>query len=361
MMKRVYLDNNGTTGVDPRVLEAMQAELSDVPANPSSIHSFGQEARRKLARAREEIAAYFGVKPIEIVFTSGGTESMNMLIRGMGPSGHVITSDVEHSCISKTLHSFPDVTALSAGSWGAITPEAVEAAIRPSTRFIILGAVNNETGVKTDIEAIGALAQAHNIPLLVDGVALLGKELFTLPRGVSAIGFSGHKCHAPKGTGIAIVRQGLKLHPLNTGGDQEFGKRAGTENLPGIVALAKAISLLTEELPEATRRMERLRNQLEAALPHATINGEGPRICNTSNLSFPGAEGEVLLTTLDLAGIAASHGSACASGALEPSRILTNMGLPKARVLSSIRFSLSRWTTDDEIARTITVLTKDEV
>jgi cysteine desulfurase len=217
----------------------------------------------------------------------------------------------------------------------------------------VLGAVNNETGVKTDIHAIASIAKQANVPLIVDGVALLGKEPFEIPQGVSAMAFSGHKLHGPKGSGLALIRSSLSLYPLLTGGDQETGRRAGTENLPAIIGFAKAIQLLDEELPEATTRMHMLRQRLEEGLQQAigplVINGQGPRICNTSNISFPGVEGETLLIALDMAGIAVSHGSACASGALEPSRILQNMGISKTLSRSSVRFSLSRWTTSEEI------------
>lgn len=367
MIKRIFLDNNATTAIDPRVLEAMLSELSAIPSNPSSIHSFGQEAKKRLQQARETIASFFHIKPQEIVFTSGGTEAMNLLIRGFFPKeikGHVITSNVEHSCVHNTLKDLEqkglDVSFLPAGLYGAITHDKIKEAIRHDTRFIVVTAASNETGVKHDLDAIGSVAQAAKIPLIVDGVAWLGKELFTLHPGISAIGFSGHKIHAPKGVGFAIIRSSLKLHPLLTGGNQEYAIRAGTENLPGIIGLAKAIELLKTELPQATTRMALLRDQLEAGLLQganpAVVNGMGPRICNTCNLSFPGDQGEDLVIALDMAGIAVSHGSACSSGALlEPPRVLTNMGLPPQITRSAIRFSLSRQTTPEEIEQTIAI------
>ncbi len=253
-----------------------------------------------------------------------------------------------------------DVSFLPAGLLGAIHPDDVHAALRPDTRLIVLSAVNSETGIKTDIEAIAAIAHLANVPFIVDGVALLGKELFTIPQGVSAMGFSGHKLHGPKGTGCAFIRSSFKPHPLLTGGDQEFGMRAGTENLPGIVGMAKAVELLRTELPTATHHMALLRDRLESGLlVHANpviVNGMGPRIANTCNLSFPEAHGEDLLIALDMAGIAVSHGSACTSGALEPSRVLTNMGIPHHIARSAIRFSLSRFTTEEEIDTCIEVV-----
>jgi len=369
MNERIYLDNNSTTGVDPRVLEAMLPVLSEVPSNPSSLHFFGKEAKNRLNKSRETVAAFLKVKPQEIVFTSCGTEAMNFLLRGLFPgqvSGHAISSNVEHSCVNKTLLNLKekglDVSFLPAGLFGAVSPEQIKEAIRPDTRFISLIAVNNETGVKHDLNAIGQIAQDAGIPLIVDGVAWLGKELFTIHPGISGIGFSGHKIHAPKGIGFAFVRSNIKLSPLLMGAPQEHSLRAGTENLPGIVGLAKAIEILKTELPAATERMALLRDRLEAGLlvkaNPVVVNGIGPRICNTCNLSFPGDLGEDLLIALDMAGIAVSHGAACASGALEPSRILINMDVPPQIAKSAIRFSLSRNTTIEEIDQAIEIISE---
>lgn len=359
-MERIYLDNNATTALDPRVLEAMLPELASTPSNPSSTHFFGKEARARLQKYRAQIAHYCKAKPEEILFTSGGTEAMNLLIRGSA-KGHVISTNTEHSCVYKTLqlHGL-EVDFLPSGLWGAVDPDQIRKALRPNTRFIILSAVNNETGVKIDLEAIAAIAEEAQVPLYVDGVALLGKEHLHIPRGVTAIGFSGHKCHGPKGTGFLFLRSGTSLDPLFTGGEQEFQKRAGTENLPGIAGLAKAIELLNTELPSAIKQMTALRDKLQTELQQrldpVLINGIGPRISNTCNLSFPGVSGEDLLIALDMAGIAVSHGSACSSGALEPSRVLTEMGIPFPIARSAIRFSVSRMTTFAEIDYTIATL-----
>lgn len=355
-MKHIYLDNNATTAIDPRVLDAMREDNG--PYNPSSVHFYGQKARQLLGRSRDSIAAYFKVKPHELLFTSGATEALNMILRGLPQSGHVITSNVEHSAIYNTLQQLPgfQVSYLHAGLRGAVQPEAIAAAITPQTRLIILTAANNETGVKIDLEAIAKIAKSHNIPFVVDAVALLGKEEFQIPAGVSAMVFSGHKIHAPKGIGLAFLRDGFKVKPLLTGGDQEFSKRAGTENLSGILGLAKAIEILKEELPASIERMRFLTERLIQGVGSIVINGEAERVCNTVNLSFPGLSGEELLMNLDLAGIAASHGSACSSGALEPSRILIQMGIPHAVARSSIRFSLSRFTTQEEIDYAIKVI-----
>ncbi len=367
MKRRIYLDNNATTLVDGPVKDVILQLLEKPLGNPSSIHSFGKEARAILSQARNTIANHLKIKPEEIIFTSGGTESLNMVLRGVfgsNPLGHLITSSVEHAAVFSTAQHLQkigtNVTYLNPGLWGAVTPDAVKNAIRSDTRLIALMAVNNETGVKTDVAAIASIAKEASIPFLVDGIALLGKEPFEIPEGVTAMAFSGHKIHAPSGIGIAWVHPSMKLSPLISGGDQEFGKRGGTENLPGVAAFAKAIELLDQELPEASLRMARLRDKFENALKQEVtgifVNGEGPRISNTSNLAFEGVEGETLLMMLDIEGVAASHGSACASGALEPSRVLREMGISKERAASSVRFSLSRMTTEQEIDEAVKLI-----
>lgn len=360
MKSRIYLDNNASTFVDPFVVEAVTQALKLSYGNPSSIHKEGQEARQALIAARQTIANALQVKPKEIVFTSGGTESLNTILRGIfqsDPHAHFISSQAEHASVYRTLHVLQeqgaDVTFLPAGLWGAVKPEDVKAALKPSTKLISLMAVNNETGVKTDIESIATVAKEAGVSFLVDGVALLGKESFSIPDGVTMMCFSGHKLHGPKGVGFIVWRKQQGCSPLMTGGHQEFGLRAGTENLAGIAGLAAAVALLKDTLPQATDRMRLLRDRLEAGLlsriPSAIVNGEGPRVVNTTNISFGNVEGEVLLMNLDSKGIAVSHGSACSSGALEPSRILLNMGIPLERARSAVRFSLSRFTTEEEI------------
>jgi cysteine desulfurase len=359
-MARLYLDNNATTLIDPRVLKAMLSEFSGPPANPSSIHYFGQQAKALLNFARRSIAAFFGAKPEELIFTSGGTESINLLIRGLfggRPKGHLITTAIEHSSVYRTIQSLENsgvaVTYVPVDSWGAPLPQRVEEAILSHTSAIILSAANTETGVKLDIEKIADIAQRYEIPLILDAIALIGKEPLIMPPGVSAIAFSGHKFHAPKGSGGVIARSRLKLTPLFTGGGQEFQRRSGTENLAGILGLAEAIQILREKQTEITQHMLNLRNHLEQSLmkeiPEITVNGRGPRIPNTSNLAFHGIDGENLLIHLDMAGVAASHGSACSSGSLEPSRVLLKMGMDRTVARSSLRFSVSRMNTREEI------------
>jgi cysteine desulfurase len=367
--KQIYFDHNASTWIDPRVLKVVVNSLSESIGNPSSIHYFGQKSRAKLTQSRQTIASTLGVKTNEIIFTSGGTEGANFCIRGLlnfRSPGHLITSSIEHACVYETCKYLEtqgyEVTFLSPNKDGAITSEAVYQALRPNTQLITLMAVNNETGVKTDIEAIGAIARDAGVLFVVDGVAFLGKELFRIPEGVSAMFFSGHKIHAPKGVGFAYVRSKVKIQPLLIGGEQEFGRRAGSENLSGIIGMAEAVRLLQEELPAATIKMQALRDHFEGSLKQhlddIKMNGSASRICNTSNVCFVGVEGETLLAALDLEGISVSHGSACASGALEPSRILLNMGLSKADAASSMRFSFSRFTTQDEIETCVETLIK---
>jgi cysteine desulfurase len=363
---RVYLDHNASTPLDPEVKNALIEELEAFDANPSSIHAFGQEVRNRVTKARRTIASFLNVRPHDLIFTSGGTESLNTALFGLtSKRGHIITSSVEHACVISICEELErrgfTVTYLHPGEYGAVTPEAVVEAIQPDTVLITLMAANNETGVKTDIEGISEIAERRSIPFVVDAVSLMGKEPFVIPEGVTAMAFSGHKFHALKGAGLLYVKTGTDLAPLIIGGGQESGRRGGTENVLGIISLAKAIEILHQGQATFSFRMEKLRNKLEeglkAQLHDVIVNGKGPRIPNTTNLSFPGVDGESLLLNLDLAGIAVSHGSACSSGALEPSRVLLNMGTPKEIANTSIRFSLSRFTTEKEIDRCIEVVT----
>lgn len=369
MNSHIFLDHNSSTSLDPIVYKTLLQELEIEKGNPSSIHFYGRECKKKLEHSREVIAGYLKVKPGEIIFTSGGTEGANLLLQGFFnqvPQGHVITSDAEHSCVYNIMKLMEkkgrDITFLSAGQWGAVQAQELLKAIRPDTCLIVLMAVNNETGVKTGINEIASIAEQRGIPLIVDGVALLGKEAFDIPQGVSAMFFSGHKLHAPKGVGAVFCRSSLKLAPYMIGGAQENNRRAGTENLPGIVAFAKAIELFSENQHAYTERMRFLRDRLEASLKRdlkdISILGEGPRVVNISNISFDGVDGESLLIGLDNEGISVSHGSACTSGAIEPSRILLNMGVPLRKARSAIRFSVSRQTSEEEIDRCVAIVVK---
>lgn len=359
----IYLDNNSTTACDPYVQEMMFPLYSKLIGNASSIHGVGREAKCHLVNSLKIIASYFHVKESEILLTSGATEALNILIQGFLKPGHIITSTLEHLAVLEPLQRLEkrgwQVTYLSPKhGLGAILPEQVEQAIRPDTTLIVLMAANNETGIKTDIESIAHIAFGREIAFLVDGVAQLGKDPIVLFKGISAICFSGHKIHGPPGIGFAIVRKQFPFESLILGGPQQNGKRGGTENLPAIVGLASAITRLDQTLNDAILRMEMLRNRLEEGLqeicPNLIVYGKNQkRVCNTTNICFPGVEGETLLIHLDLAGIGVSHGSACSSGGLLASRVLLNMGIDQKSSLSSLRFSLSRYTTVAEIEKTI--------
>lgn len=352
----IYLDNNATTMMDPQVAQAMASALLEIPGNPSSLHQWGRAARTALQQAREVVAASLGVSTQEVLFHSGGTEGLNQIINAL-PAGEIISTRIEHACIDQLLKQ-KNTRYISVGEYGAATADQVKAAITPDTRAIVLMAVNNETGVKTDIPSIASLAKQYGIPFIVDGVCWMGKEKVHLPDGVSAAVFSAHKFHGPKGVGFTIIRKGFKVPAFIIGGPQEQGRRGGTENLPGIIGLAKALTLLTHDMSATESLRHLFESEILSALPHAKINGTGSRVCNTSNIAFEGVDGETLLAKLDLAGLAASHGSACSSGAREPSRVLLQMGYSHERVRSSVRFSLSRMTTEDEIKRAAQIVIK---
>jgi cysteine desulfurase len=365
-MTLIYLDNNATTACDPIVINTCLSELQSGALNPSSIHSQGRIAKSRLIEARDFILSYFNQDHLDIVFTSGATEAINMVLKGLKKQlkgHHVITSDIEHLAVYSTFKALQnegiEVTFLQAEEKGFISSEQVLSAIKPNTRLISLMAANNETGVKTDVTSIAKIAKQFDLIFLVDAVAWIGKEPFDMCDGISAIFISGHKFHAPKGIGACIYKKSLKFENLIHGGHQERGKRAGTENLMGIMAMKKAVELFD---PQHTQHMQNLRDYFETAvfdlIPDVIVNGSGPRIANTSNLSFLALDGETLLMKLDLLGVLVSHGSACSSGALEPSRVLLNMGLGKQRALSALRFSLSRYTTLNEIEQTVDILKK---
>ncbi|MBI5273217.1 MAG: cysteine desulfurase [Chlamydiia bacterium] len=364
-MQRIYLDNNSTTALDPRIFKAMLPDLSGPPGNPSSIHWFGQQAKAHLETARQKSASFFGANPDAITFTSCGTESIQLMLRSIPQKGHIITTAIEHSSLYKPLQNLEasgaSVTYLPVGLWGAPLPEQIEAAIRPDTVAIALSASNGETGVRIDLMTIAAIAEKRGIPLLLDCVSFVGKEPLLRHPGIAAASLSGHKFHAPKGIGLLFHRPHLKLTPLFSGGNQEKHLRAGTENLAGILGLAEGLHILTEHQAEITANLLSLRLHFEkglrAGIADIAINGEGPRISNTSNIAFLGVDGETLLMHLDMAGIAASHGSACSSGALEPSRVLMQMGIDRKTAKSSIRFSIGRMNTREEIDRTIDITT----
>lgn len=365
----IYLDNNATTMLDPRVKAEIIALMETPIGNPSSPHRLGQKAKSLVSHARKQVAGFLGCSSQQILFTSGGTEGAVLAIHGLlkgKKQPTILSSSVEHACVFETLEALREqgaiVDYLPVGLSGAIEIKDLIHSIenrRPD--LIVLMAVNNETGIKNDVPAIAQIAASHQIPLVVDGVAWLGKEKFSIPKGVSAMFFSGHKVHAPQGTGFIYLQQKLKLSPQIRGGSQEFNMRGGTENLIGIVALGKALELLASELPNASLYMGELTERLKKSLleiPTAEINGTGERICNTINVSFAKKDGETLLIALDQEGVCASLGSACSSGAIEPSRVLLKMGIPMERAQASLRFSVSRMTTAEEIDRAIQIIKK---
>lgn len=365
MKKRIYLDSNATTPLDIRVVSSIIEFLNLPVGNPSSQHFEGQMGRSIIVSARRSIASYFGVKMEEIVFTSGATEGANFTIRGsLHPTKkHIITSNVEHAAVFETLEDLKKagykVTQLPAGLKGAIELESLEKAITEETGLITLIGANNETGVKSDLLGIAKIAEERKIPLVIDGVALLGKGKFQIPKGVSAIFFSGHKIHAPQGVGFVVFAPRFKLKPYILGGAQEWQLRGGTENIIGIMALQEAIEILKVEEESAHKKMRYLRDKLEKALleiPLTSVNGYGERIVNTSNICFKGVDGESFMIALDLAGISVSLGSACSSGAIEPSRVLLQMGLSQEMASSSLRFSISRMTTEEEIDLAVEII-----
>lgn len=367
-MKKIYFDNNSTTPLDPEVIKLIEEEFLHF-GNPSSIHAFGQEVKTKLIQARRTVAQYLGVSPAEIIFTSGGTEGINMAIRGLiGHSfqGEIITSCVEHACVYQTCQEVQaagcSIVELPAGNEGRIHLKDLEASLHAGTRLIVLIAANNETGVLNDIEGIAQIAQRAKVPLVLDGVALLGKEKFQIPRGVSIACFSGHKIHALKGVGFSVIRKSAGCASFITGGPQEQGRRGGTENVLGILSLAKAIEIMSDKLENNINEMRKLRDHFETRVLNeiegVVRNGTGERVSNTSNLSFSGIDGDAFLMNLDLAGIAVSSGSACSSGALEPSRVLLNMGLSREVAKTSVRFTFSRMNTMEEVDAVCNLLPK---
>lgn len=365
MKPAIYLDNNATTPLDKEVLEAMTKEAL-LPLNASSVHSYGAHAKLLLNESRELIANHLGIYPDELIFTSGGTESMNILIKGLYPNqGTILTTSIEHASVYETILDLEKggtpVIHLPVGSWGAPTLELIKNHLK-GVSLMVFSAVYSETGVKLDLNEIASLAREYKIPLIIDGVALLGKELFKIPKGITGMGFSAHKLHGPKGVGAFFLSSEATLKPLMKGGHQELGIRPGTEPLEAIIGFAKAVSLAEKTLPEATLYMSNLQkyfeDNLKDKLDDISINGEGFRICNTSNIAFHGIDGETLLLALDRADIYASLGSACSSGAIEPSRVLINMNLGRERAKASLRFSFSRKTTLEDVEKALfTIIT----
>ena len=360
-MRRVYLDNNATTPVLPEVLEAMRPYFTEHFGNASSIHHHGQETRAAVERARESVAALLGCRPSEVVFTSGGTEGDNLAISGLTRAGdHVISSTIEHHAVLNSCKHLEtmgcEVTYIPVDGRGLVDPDDVRRALRPNTRLITIMMANNETGVLQPVEEIGKIAAEADVYFHTDAVQAAGKVPIEVKRlGCDLLSISGHKLHAPQGVGAIYVGKGTVLQPMFYGGSHERSRRAGTENVPGIIGLGKAAELAREALERGDlARMSAMRDRIEQAIlseVDATgVNGKGaPRVPNTTNIHFDYIEGEALVIALDLKGLAVSTGAACSSGAIEPSHVLTAMGLPPEIARASLRFSLGKQNTPDDI------------
>ena len=362
-MNRVYLDYNATTPVEPRVLDAMLPYFSGEFGNAASIHTPGQRARAAVETAREQVAAFIGARAQEIVFTSGGTESDNHAIFGIveaagGREKHVITTAIEHEAVLNTCQALEKsgvrITFLPTNQEGQIDLGDLERAVRPETVLITVMHANNELGTIQPLEEIGRFARERDIYFHTDAVQSAGKvplDVNTLE--VDLLSLSAHKFYGPKGIGALYIRSGTRLRQLLYGGHHQRGFRPGTESVAGIVGLGKAAEIAHASLRADTQRLSALRDKLElellARVPLARVNGGAWRTPNTTNLVFPGIEGEALLIALDLKGLACSTGAACSSGAVEPSHVLTAIGLRPEDARASLRFSLGRHTSDEEI------------
>jgi cysteine desulfurase len=367
----IYLDYNSTTPADPRVLAAMMPYLAENYGNANSIHSAGQRARAAVDSARQSVADLLGAKSSEIVFTSGGTESDNLAIFGIvNPCDqsrkHVVTTAIEHHAVLNAAQALEkrgvDVTYVSVGRDGMVDPEDIREAIRPETLLVSVMLANNELGTIQPVEEIGRVAAEEDVYFHCDAVQAAGKlPIDVQGLGVDLLSISGHKLYAAKGVGALFVRNGTELGPILFGGHHERDRRPGTENVPGIVGLGKAAELVMENIQADATRITALRDRFEAALlralPGIKVNGSvSHRVPNTCNLSFAAAGGEALVIALDLQGVMCSSGAACSSGAVEPSHVLTAIGLSPEQARSSLRFSLGRPTTTEEIDEAIRII-----
>lgn len=360
----IYFDNNATTRLAPEALEAMHPYLTDLYGNPSSIHRFGSQVAQKVQEAREQIAALLGASdPVEIVFTSCGTEGDNAAIRGILEASpdkrHIVTTQVEHPAVLSLCQHLEKkgyrVTWLRVDGQGMLDLDEIRDSLTDDTALVSIMYANNETGVIFPIDVIGEMVKARGIPFHVDAVQVAGKIPLSLKRSpLDLLTISGHKFHGPKGVGALYVRRGITFRPFVVGGHQERNRRGGTENVAGIVGMGKAAEVALKRLGEEERRVRELRDQLEKALldscPGCRVNGHREkRLPNTLNVSFEFLEGETILVLLDQYGICASTGSACTAGSVEPSHVLRAMGVPPDWIQGAVRLSLSRYNTEEEV------------
>jgi cysteine desulfurase len=368
-MRRIYLDHNASTPVHPDVLAAMLPYFGEQFGNPSSIHGFGREARDAVDGARESIARFLGIAREELLFTSGGTESDNLAIKGVAHAqgkGHIITTQVEHHAVLRTCQALERsgfaVTYLPVDRYGMVGPDDVRRALRPDTILVTVMFANSEVGTIMPIGAIGRVAREHGIPFHVDGVQAFGKiPLDVHALGIDMLSTSSHKIYGPKGIGGLYVRKGTRMVSIQHGGDHERRRRAGTENVPAIVGFGRAVEVRARDMAEEAVRVRGLRDRLwegvQARVADARLNGHPTeRLPGTLNLSFRGIEAESLILALDLKGIGASAGSACTSGSLEPSYVLTAMGVETEWALGALRCSLGRSTSVEDIDYILDVL-----
>jgi cysteine desulfurase len=362
MTRRVYLDHNASTPMHPDVVVEMTPYFSEVFGNPSSVHGFGRDARAAVDVARERVGAFLGVPPDQIVFTSGGTESDNFGVKGLALAkgrGHVITSSIEHHAVLRTAQSLESqgftATYLPVDRYGQVDPDDVKKAMRPDTVAISVMHANSEAGTIQPIADIGRIAREHGVPFHVDAVQTFGKVPIDVDAmGIDLMSFSGHKIYGPKGVAGLYVRKGTKMVSIQHGGEHERRRRAGTENVPGIVGLGKAVELRGRDMREEGARLTALRDRLwkgiEARVRDVRLNGHPTRrLPGTCSICYRSVESESIVLGLDLKGIAVSAGSACTSGNVEPSYVLVAMGIPLDWAMGAVRSSLGRSTTAEDI------------
>ena len=370
-MRRIYLDYAATTPTDPEVVKAMLPHFGDSFGNPSSAHSFGQEAREAIETARNNVASLLGANPAEIVFTSGGTESDNFAIKGIAYANrnrgnHIITSSIEHHAVTEPCHFLEkqgfEVTVIPVGRDGRVDPDVVAKAITDRTILISIMHANNEIGTMQPIAAIGKIARERGTYLHTDAVQTFGHIPFTVDDlDVNLLSLSAHKLYGPKGVGALYIRKGTRIMPFMHGGEQESKRRASTHNVPGIVGLSRAAEVAKERMEEEMKTQTRLRDRLIGGIleriERSCLNGHPTeRLPNNVNVSVEFVEGESMLLSLDMEGIACSTGSACSSGSLDPSHVLLAIGLSHQMAHGSLRFSLGRYTEEKDIDRVLEVL-----